>query len=145
MYREHDEKITPETRQRIEVRRKIAGDRNSDEQTVRRANREVSKAIRKDIRNYRKQKILQTIGQNKSMKVLRKKLTNGEKEIIKLRNKEGQPTSNREKIVLIVEEFYETLHKNQLTLDPTEPTTPKVTNQGSEDIPDILKDKIYQP
>ena len=140
---EREERITRETMQKIEDRRKLVRDRSSDEQTIRDANREISKAVRKDIRNYKKQKILQTIEQTKNMKVLRRKLKGGKREIIKLRNKEGQLTSNREEIIHITETFYETLYKSQQIPNSIDKTPPKVVNQGSEDIPDISKDEIY--
>lgn len=63
----------------MKERRKIVGDENIDEQTVRIDIGEVSKSTRKDIRNYKNQNVLQTIEQNESKKVLRRKLTKGKK------------------------------------------------------------------
>lgn len=59
----------------------------------------MSKAIRRDIRKYKNEKITQTIEENKSMKTRRKKLSNGKKEIHKLRDKSLRITSNREEIL----------------------------------------------
>ncbi|KAF2884422.1 hypothetical protein ILUMI_21746 [Ignelater luminosus] len=72
---------------------------NPESQEVRAINKEIAESIQKDIRQYNKEHIQQTIEQNKSLKVLRRKLNNGRKEIIKLKNKKGETISDRKEIL----------------------------------------------
>jgi len=65
----------------------------------------ITKAVRTDIRNYNNKWVTKVIEENKSMRVLHKKLSKGKAEIIKLENERGQITSNREEILKIVEDF----------------------------------------
>lgn len=51
------------------------------------------------------------------MKILKRRLQNDKKEIGNPRNKEEQ-ASNRQKIIHIVVEFYESLYKNQQIVNP---------------------------
>uniref|UniRef100_A0A6P7H737 Uncharacterized protein LOC114347915 n=1 Tax=Diabrotica virgifera virgifera TaxID=50390 RepID=A0A6P7H737_DIAVI len=72
-----EERITANTKLKMEERREMLKDKNIEQQSLNKINKEqVSKAIRKDIRAYKNEKISQTIEHNKSMKILRKKLTN---------------------------------------------------------------------
>lgn len=58
-------------------------------------NKQISKAIRKDIRKYKKEKIEETTDNNESMRLLHRKLRNRRGEMHKLRNKQGTITTNR--------------------------------------------------
>ncbi|KAF2904164.1 hypothetical protein ILUMI_02011, partial [Ignelater luminosus] len=82
-------------------------------QEVRAMNKKTAKSIRKDIRQYNRKHIQQTIEQNKSLKVLRRKLDNGRKESIKLKNKKDETTSDRKEILTTAEEFYRKLYQSQ--------------------------------
>ncbi|XP_072401100.1 uncharacterized protein [Diabrotica undecimpunctata] len=102
----------------------------------------MSKAVRRDIRKFKHHKIVQTIEQNRSIKVMRQKMATSRKEIFQLRNKEGEVTTDRQKILEIVEEFYTILYTNQTNNNVNEDGRQKVQNQGSEDIPEITQDEI---
>lgn len=76
---------------------------SSSQREIKDTNEEVAKAIRKDVRTYKHNKIMKTIEDKKSWKVLRQRLTTGKKKIINLRNKDGETTSNRKEMLIIVE------------------------------------------
>uniref|UniRef100_A0A6P7GXA6 Uncharacterized protein LOC114347914 n=1 Tax=Diabrotica virgifera virgifera TaxID=50390 RepID=A0A6P7GXA6_DIAVI len=123
----------------METRRKIKGNETTDEEELRKINKEVSKAIRKDLRKFKNEKVQRTIEENKSLQVLRRRLNNGKCEIHKLKNKEGVPTSNREELLHIVEDFYQELYtsqrEDQKNLEAA--ASCKMINQGSELMPEI--------
>ncbi|KAH1008055.1 hypothetical protein HUJ04_005206 [Dendroctonus ponderosae] len=141
---EKENKIRPYNKAVIEQRKSLNRN-NPVPQEISAMNKDISRNIRKDIRQYNKERMQQTIEQNISLKVLRRKLNNGKKEIIKLKIKKGETTSDRNKILAIAEEFYQELYKSQQKTHNTPEKTEKkkgVVNQGSEDISEIAKDEI---
>ena len=143
----NNKRLSPETQALMEERRKMQSDKSKEHHQLREINKKISKSIRKDNRKHKTEQIQQTIEENKSLKVLRRRLTNGKKEIIKLKNKDRTVTTNREELLRIVEEFYTELyrsrqnHKEKQTekLDKSEKI---VINQGSEEMPSISTDEI---
>ncbi|XP_057654761.1 uncharacterized protein LOC130893016 [Diorhabda carinulata] len=79
---------------------------------------------------------------NERQKMIRKKqqikrLADGKKEIIKLKDNNKKETNNRRELVKIVEEFYKELYRSRREeLNITE-NKMKVVNQGSELVPEI--------
>ncbi|XP_044760798.1 craniofacial development protein 2-like [Coccinella septempunctata] len=109
--RPKEEKISLETHHKMERRRTLKSERNANQDEINRLNKEVAKAIRKDLRKYKEEKIVETIEENKSMKVMRRKLASGKRGIVKRKDKDGNITSNREHLLQIVESFYGILYK----------------------------------
>ena len=107
---------------------------------IRQLIKKISKEIRKDIRNYNTERISQVIEDNKSMKVLRRKLNEGTKNICRLKNKRGEIKTNRDDILKIAQDFYAELYERSRA--PNLNQIPRVQNVGSEDIPDISKAEI---
>lgn len=56
----------------------------------------------------------------------------------------GETTSNRKEILAIVEELHREIYKSQTKIHTPEETekVKGVVNQGSDDLPEITKDKI---
>ncbi|KAL3280005.1 hypothetical protein HHI36_017513, partial [Cryptolaemus montrouzieri] len=98
-------------------------------------NKEISKAIQKDITQYKNKQLLRTIEENKGVKIMRKKITNGKKEIFPLENVNGSTVTDRDKLVQIVKEFYTALYKSQIDQTREEPVQ-KIQNQEPEEITD---------
>lgn len=69
------------------------------------------------------------IEKNRVMKVLRKRLSDGNKQISKIVNRNGQFTTNKQGILNIVRDVYKELYRNNRTLNNIK-------------IPDITLDKI---
>lgn len=68
------------------------------------------------------------------MKVVRRLTANHKKEILQLRDKNRNIISDRESLIHVVEEFYKTLYKSQITSEMTNPPPSRVQKLGSEDI-----------
>lgn len=136
------ERLSNDTRRLMEERRSL-GDRHSENAArLRELNRQISKAIRKDLRVYNTTEITRVIEENRGMKVLRKRLSEGRKQISKIMdNKTGQVTTNKQDILRIAREFYAELYSKSTTLE-VNTDIPKIKNQGSDDIPDVTLEEI---
>lgn len=121
-------------KQRREMTRK-----NNEE--YRKISREITKEIRKNKRQQNNEMIAEVIEENKSLKVLRRKMALGKKEMTRIKDKNGNIVTNKKEILKVTEDFYRELYKQQQ--ENTSPSFPiKVINQGSEDIPDITEEEI---
>uniref|UniRef100_A0A6P7H9U3 Uncharacterized protein LOC114349274 n=1 Tax=Diabrotica virgifera virgifera TaxID=50390 RepID=A0A6P7H9U3_DIAVI len=109
----NEEKLSTDTRNLMKQRNLITERNDPNREQKREINREVKKAIRKDLRKYNTLKIEQAIENNKDLKCLRRKLNNGKSHIIKLKNKKGEITTNRDELLTIVEDFYGELYKSR--------------------------------
>lgn len=138
---QRNEKLSTSTKQLMEGRRNLINKHTTNVAELRRLNREISKAVRRDTRTYNTNEILKVIEQNKGMKSLRKPFSEGRKNICKLAKQNGQITTNKMEILKVVEDFYATLYsdKNAVSLNTN---IERVQNQGSEDIPNITLNEI---
>lgn len=136
-------KISDGTKDLMKERRELQDKYGVNFPKLKQLNRDITKAVRNDIRTFNNEMIVRTIEENKSLKVLRQRLSKGKKEICKLRNKEGRITTGKVEILKIVEEFYKELYateKREIIHDPI----PKILNQGSEEIPEITVHEIQK-
>ncbi|XP_056633464.1 uncharacterized protein LOC130443041 [Diorhabda sublineata] len=132
-----EEKISKNTKDLIRQRKLLVEQQKEDTSEIRTLNKTISKEIRKDLRKYNTEKTRQVIEENKSMKVLRRRLADGKKKIVKLKDNNKKETNNRRELVKIVEEFYKELYRSRREeLNITE-NKMKVVNQGSELVPEI--------
>lgn len=138
-----NEKLSDKTKNMMKERRELQSKYDTNLPKLRQLNRDITKAIRNDIRTHNTEMITKTIEDNRSLKVLRQRLSKGKKGICKIRNKEGKITTAKNEIKEIIEEFYRDLYatsKENTTRDPI----PKVMNQGSEEIPEITTYEIQK-
>lgn len=130
------DKLSTTTRALMKTRRELPDKHSTNNDQLRQLNREISKAIRRDIRYYNTNEINKVIEDNRGMKSLRKTLSEGRKNINKLEDKNGHISTNKSEILDITKSFYAELYR-----DPIEQTTntniPKIQNQGSEELPEI--------
>lgn len=73
---------------------------------LRSLNPDISKAIRRDIRNFNTKGITNIIEQHKSLKVLKRRLGTGTRNIYKLKNKQGHTIYEQQEILKIIKEYY---------------------------------------
>lgn len=66
-------------------------------------------AIRHEFKTFNQNQIQQKIEKNKNMKVLRKGIESGKRQIIKVNDQEGRIATNGQEILKIVEDFYQLL------------------------------------
>jgi len=69
-------------------------ERHRDE--LRQLNGDISKSVRRDVRQYNTNQVTTVIEENKSLRVLRRSVAGGKKNIYKLADHQGQITSNRD-------------------------------------------------
>lgn len=62
---------------------------------------------------YKNEKMIQTLEENQSVKIMRRAIQNEKRERCQLKYRIGTINSNRKNFITIVEEFYEALYKNQ--------------------------------
>lgn len=147
--KQNDERLTEETKQLMSQRRSIRGNLENSEE-IRRLNKTISKEIRKDLRKYNTEMTQQTIEENRSMKVMRRKLAEGKVEIFKLKDGTGEETTDRKRLLTIVENFYKELYKSPTTNTNNSTTqarqtggkNPRIINVGSEDMPHITTEEV---
>lgn len=128
----------------MEMRRKMLGKYSENKEKLRRLNKDITRVIRKDVRNYNTKWITTVIEENKSMKVLRNKLSLGKKEITKLETTaDGKVITNRIDILKTIENFYANLYSNKEHRKITE-NVPQIMNQGSEEMPPITREEMQK-
>ncbi|KAH1014350.1 hypothetical protein HUJ04_003197 [Dendroctonus ponderosae] len=98
---------------------------NTDRQELRTLNKEITKAVRKDIAQINAQLIREIIEHNKNLKVLTRNISKGNPEINKIKNSQ----------------LYESQHKHEPDQLPITETK-GIRNQKSEDRPDITTEEI---
>lgn len=140
---ENQDKLSNNTKNLMKQRRKLLGKYPRHKDELRDLNRDITKAIRADIRNYNNKWVTKVIEDNKGMRVLRSKLGGGRAEITGLEDERGQITNDREKILRIVEDFYTKLYKNQTRVETSE-SIPHILNQGSETMPTIIEGEVLK-
>lgn len=137
-----EEKLSDSTKKLMEKRRNLIDKHQNNATQLREINKEISKAIRRDVRLHKTEEVTRVIEENRGMKVLRKKMSEGKKQFSKIiDNKNGQTTTNKRDILQIVRNFYAELYKKNTTTK-TGAGIPVIQNQGSEDIPEITQDEI---
>ncbi|CAG9840644.1 unnamed protein product [Diabrotica balteata] len=108
--------------------------------------KEVNKAIRRNIKDYKRrvqeEKIEKAIEQNKNMKCLKPQL--GTIQINSIKNKEGTETNNVEEIIQITQEYYKNLYntKQKPTQEILKQLQIKIKNVNSDLQPEISKNEI---
>lgn len=135
------EKLGQATKQLME-RTAMRSDETTTTEQLKSTDRLISKALRRDIRSFNQRQIELTMGNNNSMKVLRRNLQSGKKEMIKVKVQQGQVTTNREEIYI----FKSLSEKNNTSnIEPEIMISKKrIVNQGSEILPEIDEIRLAQ-
>lgn len=134
-----EEKLSKETKTLMKKRRNMKS-KVVNFHKIKQLNMEISAAIRKDVRSYNTKQITEVIEKNRSLKVLRRRLKIGKKNICKLRDNEGNIKTDKIDIIKITETFYKNLYKTINKNDNFE--TPRIQNVGSEEIPEISLEEV---
>lgn len=135
------EKLSVDTKLLMARRRDMRDGYITSSAELRQLNKEISGAIRRDIRRHNTREIATIIEENRGMRVMRKTISEGKKNICKLRNRAGVITGDKDEILKIVREFYATLYKRNKDGQRTY-KIPKIQNQGSEDLPPVTTEEI---
>lgn len=136
--KESNSKITSDTERLIEERRNT----NTDFARYTQLNKEIRKAIRKDVRANKAREIERAIEDNMNLKALRSKLARGRARINCMKNIDGEVVHERKDVVTIVHDFYKDLYKELIPRPICLNRRQKVRNMGSEEIPKITRDEL---
>jgi len=131
-------KITPDTERLIAERRST----NRDSLRYTQLNKNIRKAIRRDIRAHKAREIEREIENNMNLKVLRSKLAKGRARINCMKNIEGEVVHEREDIVAVVSDFYKDLYKESAPRPLRLKRRHEIKNVGSEEIPEITRTEL---
>jgi len=131
-------KITPDTERLIAERRST----KRDSLRYTQLNKNIRKAIRRDIRAHKAREIERAIENNMNLKVLRSKLAKGRARINCMKNIEGEVVHEREDIVAVVSDFYEDLYRESAPRPLRLKRRHEIKNVGSEEIPEITRTEL---
>ncbi|KOB77301.1 Endonuclease-reverse transcriptase [Operophtera brumata] len=112
-----------------------------DKKEIDRINKEINKEIKKDIRKYNSNTIIDTIKAYQGPKVLRRKTSSGAKQIMKLKDDNGNIVTDRNKLLYIVEKFYEALYASrslESNFPENDARAPPLKHYNTEILPRIL-------
>lgn len=137
-----EEKLSLSTKTLLEERRQLKDKYGTNLPKTRELDKQITKNIRKDIRDYNTRKISKIIEENKSLKIFRRKQQMGKKNIYKLKNTRGEIITDKQEILQTVEQFYSKLYNKTEEYVIPNVNIPKVLNQGSEDLPDVTVAEI---
>lgn len=136
-----EEKLSANTKKLMEERREMKDKYGENITALRKLSKKISKSIRTDVRKFNTEMITNVIENNKSLKVLRRKISEENKNICRLRNRQEKTTTSKKEMLKIVEHFYAELYKKDG--NSCENTRlPKILNQGSEDLPEVPLNEI---
>ncbi|XP_072380586.1 uncharacterized protein [Diabrotica undecimpunctata] len=133
--RDKEEKISQKTKRLMETQRELKNKNDTNARVLQQLNKDINKAVRKDVRQYNTKKITTVVEENKILKVLKRCQALGKKNIVKLADRNGKVVTDKNKIIKVVEEFYTELYRERGKKDGIK--LRKVQNVGSEDIPEI--------
>lgn len=73
-------------------------------------NKLIRKCIKADLKTYQDQKIQEFVEANKGPKILRRKLSQGKKEIVSIYNESGEEIRDKDEIIRTIYKFYKSLY-----------------------------------
>ncbi|KAF2881647.1 hypothetical protein ILUMI_24504 [Ignelater luminosus] len=97
-------KLSEKTKELMKERRNMKEKYDTNQTQLQNINKEISKTIRTDVKKYNTKEMKRVIEENKGMKVLRKTMSEGQKNINRLTKRNCQLTTERQR--------YSTLSKN---------------------------------
>ncbi|KAL0810833.1 hypothetical protein ABMA28_010143 [Loxostege sticticalis] len=103
--------------------------------------KETRKLVEVDIEEYREETVKKVIENHRGPKVFKKALLPGTQQITKLLDENQNLVNNRNHLQEIVVKYYQQLYKSTET-EPDTMVSKRVTNVGSEDVPEITDSEI---
>ncbi|KAL0871397.1 hypothetical protein ABMA27_005128 [Loxostege sticticalis] len=112
---------------------------SDDAEAFRRLNRQISRSLRRDIRNFNTNCIKEAIERNKGSKVFARDVSVGQSQLTKRKTVDGNIASTKAEVLREIENFYEQLYTSiaiPVSSSAVDPRA-KLTRHFTEDIPDI--------
>ncbi|CAK1589396.1 unnamed protein product [Parnassius mnemosyne] len=142
--RRRTQKLTDHTLNLIAVRREMKLQSSVHLIAYRQLNRQISKCIRRDLRNFNTARIEEAIKRNQSSKVFASDLSTRKCQLSKLKTECGSIVSEIPEILSEIERFYRQLHTSSLEPHASVSDDPRtsVIRHYSDDIPDVSLSEI---
>ncbi|KAI5646414.1 angiotensin-converting enzyme domain-containing protein [Phthorimaea operculella] len=148
-----ERKLTEPTIKLMDRRRTLNSEGLANTPEYKEVQKQVRRQVRADLEEYNRALIETAIEKNGSSRVLKLKLSKGKNQIFKLLNKNNQVVTDRDELLEIARNYYANLYRSSTTPNDMQPVdtntqsqTPEVrariSNVGSEEIPDVTPDEI---
>ncbi|CAG5023334.1 unnamed protein product [Parnassius apollo] len=126
------------------VRRKMRLQSSTDLTAYRQLNRQISKCMRQDLRNFNTARIKEVIERNQASKVFARDLCARRSQQLKLKTECGIIISGKPEILSEIERFYGQLYTSSLEphASVSNDTRASLTRHYSDDIPDVSLSEI---
>lgn len=134
-------KLQPKTRELLEQRRTLIKQGESHTTLFKIVCKEARACLESDIEVYREKVVKNIIEKHRGPKVFKKALKPGTQQITKLCDTEGNIVTEQKRLLELVEEYYQLLYSSK-NPEPFGLSDRKITNVGSEDVPEITTTEI---
>lgn len=136
------EKLSDKTNHLLEQRRQLINENKRHTIQYAEINKLARKMAKQDILAFKEKEVEKFIHHNRGLKIFRRQNAQ-RKEIIKIKNREGETVNDRNEILKIAQEFYQDVYRSQNNDDSTETELRrKIMNEVSDDIPPMEEDEI---
>lgn len=132
-------KLSNTTLKLMEERREMILQSSHDSIAYRQLNRQISKSLKCDVRQYNTKRVKEAIEQNRGSKVFARDLSIGQSQLARLKTEDGRIVTSKPELLREVEKFYGQLYTStqkpvsNVANDPRA----KLTRHYTEDIPDV--------
>ena len=106
-------KLSNKTKGLIQQRKELIIRTDRDRIAAAELGKAINKSKTQDVRDFNMKKVREALEAGTSIKMARRKLGQGRKQMFALRNKDGELTSNREEVIKVAEEFYKNLYSSK--------------------------------
>jgi exonuclease III len=137
--RKGTKKISDRTLKLMEERRGMVLKTSEDASQYRRLNRQISKSLTRDLRQFNTDSIKEAIERNKGAKVFARDLTIGQSQLTKLKTDDGRIVSSKPELLGEIEKFYGQLYTTTRppVNNPAKDPRARLVRHYTEDIPDV--------
>ncbi|CAG4942909.1 unnamed protein product [Parnassius apollo] len=142
--RRRTQKLSDHTLNLMAVRREMRLQSSTDLTAYRQLNRQISKCMRRDLRNFNSARIKEAIERNQGSKVFARDLSARKSQLSKLKTECGNIVSGTPEILSEIERFYGQLYTSSLEPHASVSNDPRASliRHYSDDIPDVSLSEI---
>ncbi|CAK1584434.1 unnamed protein product [Parnassius mnemosyne] len=142
--RRRTQKLSDHTLNLMAVRREMKLHSSTDLTAYRQLNRQISKCMRRDLRNFNTARIEEAIERNQGSKVFARDLSARKRQLSKLKTECGSIVSGAPEILSEIERFYGQLYTSSLEPHASVSNDPRASliRHYSDDIPDVSLSEI---
>ncbi|KAL0839312.1 hypothetical protein ABMA28_016056 [Loxostege sticticalis] len=136
------DKFTQETQILLQQRRDMITKGSKNTQKFKELCKTTREHVERDVEAWKEKTVQCVIEKHRGPKVFCKALQSGNHQITKIKDMNGVLATDRAKILKVIENYYQVLY-SPMTEQPSNINRSKIRNIGSEEIPDIDSDEIW--